>query len=183
MATPQPARFAQQGLTLVETMTVLVVMSLAVGTALPGLSSMRQKAELSGAAAQVETDVQFARSQALALNRTVQLTLREANGSTCYIVHTGPAADCSCSGTAPGAAACAGDSELLRAMSFGPQAQVQVRSASKSVTFDPVRGTVTPTATLRVEGRDGRAIHEIVNVLGRVRSCTPNGRVVDERRC
>ena len=123
MATPQPARFAQQGLTLVETMTVLVVMSLAVGTALPGLSSMRQKAELSGAAAQVETDVQFARSQALALNRTVQLTLREANGSTCYIVHTGSATDCSCSGSAPGTAACAGDP--------GPTRSEAIASVSK----------------------------------------------------
>jgi type IV fimbrial biogenesis protein FimT len=58
-----------------------------------------------------------------------------------------------------------------------------VRSASKSLTFDPVKGTVTPTATLRVEARDGRAIHQIVNLLGRVRSCTPGGRVSDERSC
>jgi len=184
MATRQTTHgSAQRGLSLIETMSVLVVMSLAIGTALPGLASMRQKAELSGAAAQVETDVQFARSQAVALNRTVQLTLREANGSTCYIVHTGPAANCVCSGTVPSAATCTADSELLRAVSYGAQGQVQVRSASKSITFDPVRGTVTPTATLRVEGRDGRAIHQVVNLLGRVRSCTPNGRVIDERSC
>jgi type IV fimbrial biogenesis protein FimT len=58
-----------------------------------------------------------------------------------------------------------------------------VRSASKSLTFDPVRGTVTPTATLRVEARDGKAIHQIVNLLGRVRSCSPQGLLAGERAC
>jgi len=73
--------------------------------------------------------------------------------------------------------------ELLRAVSFGVQGSVQVRSAFKSLTFDPVRGTVTPTATLRVEAREGIAIHEVVNLLGRVRSCSPQGRVAGERAC
>jgi type IV fimbrial biogenesis protein FimT len=173
----------QQGITLIEAMCVLFVVSLAVSTALPGLASLRQKADLVGAAAQLETDVQFARGQAVALNRSVQLTLRESNGTTCYIVHTGPATNCLCSDQEPNAASCSGGSDLLRSVSFGGQGPVQVRSASKSLTFDPVKGTVTPTATLRVEARDGRAIHQIVNLLGRVRSCTPGGRVSDERSC
>lgn len=174
---------AQRGVSLIETMSVLCVVSVAIGTAIPSLESLRQKAELAGAAAQVETDVQFARSQAVALNRTVQLTLREANGATCYIVHTGPAASCSCNGQEPSASTCGNGSELLRAVSFASQGIVQVRSASKSVTFDPVRGTVTPTATLRIETRDGRAIHQIVNLLGRVRSCSPQGGATGERAC
>jgi len=153
------------------------------GTALPSLGSLRQKAALAGAAAQVETDVQFARGQAAALNRSVQLTLRESQGATCYIVHSGPAANCTCSGHDVGAAACGGGSELLRAVAFAAEGPVQVRSASKSLTFDPVRGTVTPTATLRVEGRDGKAIHQVVNLLGRVRSCSPQGLVTGERVC
>ena len=183
MSTNPIARTAQRGVTLIETMSVLFVVSLAIGTAMPSLASLRQKAELAGAAAQVETDVQFARSQAVALNRTVQLTLREANGATCYIIHTGPAADCTCSGQVPSASTCGDNSGLLRAVSFASQGSVQVRSSSKSITFDPIRGTVTPTATLRVEARDGRAIHQIVNLLGRVRSCSPQGPVVGERTC
>jgi len=183
MLTISTARATQLGISLVETMTVLAVVSVAVGSALPGLGSMRQKAELAGAAAQVETDIHFARGQAVALNRTVQLTLREANGTTCYIIHTGRSANCTCSGQEPNAAACDVGAELLRAVSFGVQGSVQVRSASKSLTFDPVRGTVTPTATLRVEAREGIAIHEVVNLLGRVRSCSPQGRVAGERAC
>lgn len=183
MSTQAILRMAQRGVSLIETMSVLCVVSLAIGSAIPSLGSLRQKADLAGAAAQVETDVQFARGQAVALNRTVQLTLRDADGATCYIVHTGPAADCTCSGQEPGTSACENGSHLLRAVSFASRGMVQVRSASKSITFDPVRGTVTPTATLRVEARDGRAIHQVVNLLGRVRSCSPQGGGAGERVC
>ncbi|HEY6511433.1 MAG TPA: GspH/FimT family pseudopilin [Burkholderiaceae bacterium] len=176
-------RAAQRGVTPIEALSVLCVVSLTIGAAVPSLGSLRQKADLAGAAAQVETDVQFARGQAAALNRTVQLTLREADGATCYIVHTGPAADCTCSGQEPGAAACENESQLLRAVSFATRDAVQVRSATRSLTFDPVRGTVTPTATLRVEASDGRRIHQIVNLLGRIRSCSPQAGVSGERAC
>src|SRR5262245_11001438 len=109
---------AQQGLSLVEAMSVLFIVSLVVGTAAPSLGSVRQRAELAGAAAQVETDVQFAKGQAVASNRTVHLTLHEADGATCYIVHTGPAADCRCNGQEASGAACGDSAELLRAVSF-----------------------------------------------------------------
>ena len=183
MSANPSTRRAQGGVSLVETMSVLFVVSLALGSAMPSLASLRQKAELVGAAALVETDVQFARGQAVALNRTVHLTLREADGGTCYIVHTGPAASCNCNADVPSAAACDSGSTLLRAVSYGSQGTVQLRSASKSISFDPVRGTVTPTATLRVLARDGRAIHQIVNVLGRVRSCSPQAGVSGETAC
>jgi type IV fimbrial biogenesis protein FimT len=172
----------QRGITLIEAMVVVAIVAILVGIGLPSLSALNVRADLAGAAAQVETDLQFARSQAVALNRSVQVTLREANGATCYMVHTGPAASCDCSGQR-GTARCDGDSELLRAVSFSAADAVQVRAASKSVTFDAVRGTVTPTATIRIEARDGRALHQVVNLLGRVRTCSPDGKVASERRC
>jgi type IV fimbrial biogenesis protein FimT len=172
----------QRGVTLVEATSVVAVLSIVVGSALPSFSSLRHRAELAGVAAQLETDVQFARSQAAAHGHPVQLTLRENGGSTCYMVHTGPAAQCSCGATAA-TAACSGDAELLRSVSLAPTGDVQVRSASKSIAFDPVKGTATPTATLRVEARDGRAIHQVVNLLGRVRSCSPGGRLTGVPAC
>ncbi|MCC7288200.1 MAG: GspH/FimT family pseudopilin [Burkholderiaceae bacterium] len=174
---------AQRGVSLIEALCALSIASVAIGSAVPSLSSARQKAQLQAAAAQLETDVQFAKGQASALNRTVTLTLREADGATCYIVHTGPAANCACGPQVAGIASCGSTSELLRAVGFAAHDPVQVRAATRSLTFDPVRGTVTPTATLRVEARDGRAIHQVVNLLGRVRSCSPQGSVAGERAC
>jgi type IV fimbrial biogenesis protein FimT len=149
---------------------------------LPSFTSLRQRADLAGVAAQLETDVQFARSQATAMGHPVRLTLRESAGATCYMVHTGPAAQCECGGGEAGAS-CSGEAELLRSVALAASGSVQVRSASKSVAFDPLKGTVTPTATLRVEARDGRAIHQVVNLLGRVRSCSPSGRLGGELAC
>ncbi len=171
----------QQGITLIESMIVLLVLSIVIGVAVPSPQSLRQRAALLGTAAELETDVQFARSHARAINRTVRLSLGEADGATCYMVHTGPAADCRCGGGRP--AVCTGGSELLRAVTLDAKGDVQVRSVSRSVAFDPLKGTVTPTATLRVEARDGRAIHQVVNLLGRVRSCSPLGRSAGELAC
>jgi len=175
-------RTQQRGITLIEAMSVVAILSIVCGTALPSFTSLRQRANLGGVAAQLETDVQFARSQAAAMSHPVRLTLRESAGATCYMVHTGPAAQCSCDGAAA-IAACTGEAELLRSVSMAATGDVQVRSVSKSITFDPVKGTVTPTATLRVEARDGRAIHQVVNLLGRVRSCSPGGRLAGELAC
>lgn len=179
---PNPIKPQQRGVTLVEATSVVAILSIIVGSALPSVVSLRQRADLAGVAAQLETDVQFARSQAAAMNRTVRLTLRETGSGTCYMVHTGPAVDCRCGGNAT-AASCSAEAELLRSVTFDDRAGVQVRSASKSITFDALKGTVTPTATLRVEGRDGRAIHQVINVLGRVRTCSPQGRSAGEQAC
>lgn len=173
----------QRGVTMIEAMSVLTILSLVMGSVLPGFKSLRQRADLMGVAAQLETDVQFARSQAAALNHTVRMTLREAQGATCYMVHAGPAADCRCGVAGAQVASCAGEATLLRAVALPATGDVQVRSASKSMAFDPLNGTVTPTATLRVEGRDGRALHQVVNLLGRVRTCSPSGRMAGELTC
>src|SRR5262245_937845 len=105
----------QRGITLIESAMALCVLSIVVGAAVPSLQSLRQRADLAGVAAQLETDVQFARSQATALSHTVRLSLREAQGATCYIIHTGPAADCVCGVNSTEAGSCSGDAHLLRA--------------------------------------------------------------------
>jgi type IV fimbrial biogenesis protein FimT len=182
MIHPQSShRPSQRGLTLIETLIGLAIVSVTLGLAAPGLDALRQRMELHGAAAQVETDVQFARSEAVARSRTVRMTLHESTGGSCYIVHTGPAAACSCGGAA--GASCGASGEVLRSSSMPADGRVRIRSAVRSMTFDPVKGTVTPTATLRVESRDGRALHQVVNLLGRVRTCSPGGKLPGEKAC
>jgi type IV fimbrial biogenesis protein FimT len=176
-----PNKPQQRGVSLIEAMSVVTILSIVCGTALPSFTSLRQRGEITGVAAQLETDVQFARGQAAAMNRSVRLSLSETAGATCYVIHTGAAGDCSCA--ADGAATCRGDAELLRAVPFVAQGPVQVRSAARSIVFEPSRGIVTPTATLRVERRDGRALHQVINLMGRVRTCSPGGSVAGERAC
>lgn len=49
--------------------------------------------------------------------------------------------------------------------------------------FDGTRGTVSPTGTVRVIGSDGRALHKVVNVMGRVRTCSPQRSISGYRPC
>ena len=59
---------------------------------------------------------------------------------------------------------------------------MQIRSNSASMLFDATKGTVTPTGTLRVQAGVG-SVHLVVNVMGRVRSCSPEGRIPGQRSC
>jgi type IV fimbrial biogenesis protein FimT len=60
---------------------------------------------------------------------------------------------------------------------------VAIQSNSRSVLFDPQRGTTTPTVTVKLTSRNGQAIHQIVNVVGRVRSCSPAPGLSGYRAC
>jgi type IV fimbrial biogenesis protein FimT len=61
--------------------------------------------------------------------------------------------------------------------------RVALSSSSASMLFDAERGTVTPTGTLRLRLADGRAVHHVVNIMGRVRTCSPAGRVAGHPAC
>jgi type IV fimbrial biogenesis protein FimT len=67
-------------------------------------------------------------------------------------------------------------------VSYALSAGVQLRSNSGSILFDAVKGTVTPTATLRVTSSVG-ALHQVVNLMGRVRTCSPDGALAGYARC
>jgi len=164
----------QRGVSAVEAMIVIAIIGILAGVTMPDVEPLRERAELLGLASQVETDVNLARSEAVSRNRTVRLTLRETSGATCYLLHEGPAPACTC---AEVAAARCDRPGVIRALGLPAGGRVQLRANTGGLTFDPLKGTVTPAATLRAEGRNGGAIHQVVSLLGRVRSCSPAGSI------
>lgn len=167
------SRRRQQGLTLVELAITLTVLAIVAGLTVPAFGTAREKRHLEGAAAQLETDLMLSRSLAVARNEVVRMSFeRDAvAGTSCYVVHTGAAGDCRC--TANGSAVCSNGAEPLRAVRYDAGVPLALTSNSRSIQFDPVRGTITPTATVRVTARSGAAIHQVINIMGRVRSCSP----------
>ena len=109
------------------------------------------------------------------------MTSHSAPGSTCYVIHTGAANQCACA--ADGSPVCQGDAEAVRAVRFEPGGSVSLKSNSRSVLFDPTKGTSSPTATIQLQARNGSAIHQVMNIMGRVRSCSPAPAVSGYRRC
>ena len=161
----------QRGLTAVEAMSALAIIGILAGVTMPDVEPLRQRAELLGLASQVETDVHLARSEAVARNRTVRFTLQQStDGGACYQVHVGTLPACTCEDIQ--ANRCT-DVGVIRTMALPVSGRVTMQANVRTMTFDPLKGTVTPAGTLRVITRDGQALHQVVGLLGRVRTCSP----------
>ena len=171
----------QRGVTLVEAAIVLAVLGVVTTSAAPGMTGLLDGRRLDGAATQLATDIQYVRSEAVARNQPVRLSFYANAESSCYVVHTGLSAQCACA--ADGPAQCSGDAEQIKTVSLPASQRVSVQANVGSVLFDPLHGTSTPTGTLRVLGSQGRAVHHVVNVMGRVRSCSPLNTVPGYRAC
>jgi type IV fimbrial biogenesis protein FimT len=173
---------SQRGVTLIEACVVMTISAIAASTALPGMQGLIEMRRIEGVASQLATDIQWVRSEAVARNQPVRLSIPAGAGNSCYVIHTGPADACSCDGDGP--AQCTGDqARQIRTVVLPAADRVSLQANVESVLFDPMHGTSTPTGTLRVLGSEGRAVHHVINVMGRVRSCSPLRSVPAYRAC
>ena len=177
----------QRGLTLVETCVVVAIAVVLAASAAPGLRDLLDTRRLDRAATGLASDIQFVRTESVARNQPLRLSRYALTGGSCYVIHTGDAVQCSCS--LPGPAQCSGGAEELRTVTLADAGSVSLNGTANSVLFDPLHGTVSPTATLRVVGRPTssgvgrREVHHVINVMGRVRSCSPLGAMSGYRVC
>jgi type IV fimbrial biogenesis protein FimT len=179
---PSPVTRRRHGLSLIELLCSVAAVMVLVGGVLPMLKDLRWSQALQSAAALLETDLQYARVLAVSSGRPVRLSIQAAaTGDTCYVVHTGAAHACRCDGQ--GQAQCDAGAELLRLESQAGATGLRLAPVARSILFDGGKGTVTPTATLQLTDRDGRGVHVVVNIMGRVRSCVPTGRLGGLRPC
>lgn len=179
MKTRRPDR--QCGFSLVEQMLSLCIVSLSLGAAVPGLKSLIDRRGLEGAAAQLESEIGFARGLAVARNQAVRVSFESSGQGMCYVIHTGGSKDCSCANLA--APVCSAGAEVIRFVTHEADRRITIKSNSASFAFDPTMGTVTPTATLELKNQQGEALRLIVNIMGRVRSCSPTPFHPSQPRC
>lgn len=94
----QPAR----GVTIIEMMVVVVVAAIILTLAVPSMREFLVRQRVAAVNAELVTDLQFARSEAVARNREVYVSFRSAPlaGSppmSCYTIHTlGVVGNCDC---------------------------------------------------------------------------------------
>ena len=172
---------SQRGVTLVEPCTVLVVIVVIVGVAVPGMQSLLDARRLEGIATQLAGDIRFVRSAAVARNEPLRLSLHATATGGCYVVHSGNANQCRCIATGP--AQCTGDAREIKTVTIAAADRIALQANVASMLFDPLHGTSTPAGTWRVTDRHERAIHHVVNVMGRVRSCSPRAAATGYRAC
>jgi type IV fimbrial biogenesis protein FimT len=184
MATKQAARATgrhrQQGLTLLELAIVVAITAIVAATAAPSFTALIDARRLDSAATRLAADIQLARSEAIARNRALRLSVAAGADATCWVVHSGAAADCSCSAAG---VACGNGALAIQSVVLPSAERVAVAGNVASIVFDPMHGTSTPTGTLSLSDVRGRTVRHVVNVLGRVRSCSPAGTVAGYPTC
>lgn len=171
----------QSGLGLVENLISAVIATTAIAAAAPGFERTLQLQRLESAAALLETDLQHARSLAVTQNRALRFEMRSGTTGACYVVHAGRPGDCLCEDRP--AATCSNSTAPLRSEAFSGQGRLGIRATAASFIFDPTLGTVTPTSSIDISNRRGDTLRLVVNVMGRVRTCTPSGLLPTHPAC
>lgn len=170
------------GLTLIEACITLAIAGILAGSALPAFDKFQKRRFLEGMAAETLNDIGFARSEAVSRNQRLRLSFLGApDGAQCMIVHTGTATSCTCE--AGGVPQCEAGVQIIKTQSYSTRARATVTSNVGSMVIDPVRGTVTPAGQVRVVQPDGTEIRHVVSMLGRVSTCSPDGRVRSLKPC
>lgn len=162
----------QHGVTLIEACIVTAISAITVASAAPGYHEFIEKQRLNGVAAQLATDIQFTRAESVMRNTGLRLSVQSHAWGACYVIHSGAADACICKES--GTAECIGEAQQLKTVTLPLSEQLALESNVKSILFDPMHGTSTPAGTFKVITPSRRAVHHVVNLMGRVRTCSPN---------
>ena len=172
---------SQRGLTLIECCITLAIVCILAGTAGPSLIESNKKLVLDGSAGELVTDIYLARSAATSHQEGVRVSFHTLTTGSCMLVHTGATAACGCDSS--GVAQCSSGATLIKDSYYASSRGVSVSANVASIRFDPTHGMATPAGTVRLATAGGQQVHHVVNIMGRVRSCSPGGLAKGYKAC
>jgi type IV fimbrial biogenesis protein FimT len=206
-ARPRPGAVPRRALTLLETMVVITIIGVLIVLVAPSMREMIGTQRLRGIGAELVTDFQYARSEAVSRNQYLGVVVRNVSGeaSTCYTLFTSSVnpltlaslnpGSCNCS-NGPGSA-CTGTQREVRTVQVPRSTGVEFMTASTQPTwfaYDPVSGSIStvPATSAQVGGHafcvdvvrpDGGRMRAMVSLAGRASVCTPDGSLRDLQAC
>jgi type IV fimbrial biogenesis protein FimT len=195
-----------KGFTLLEMLIAMAILAIIISVGVPSLSGFSANQRLIGAAEQVYSHLQQARSEAVSRNTLVyvnfavdasasweygmssvnslcDLAITAANGvNSCRMVVSDGDASLD-----PGTGAVdAGDLVLMRYTDADHAGVIMdianFSTATTQFIFDPTRGTST-SGQVNLTGTNGNELRVAVNLLGRVSLCTPDGSMERYQDC
>ncbi|NVK39750.1 MAG: GspH/FimT family pseudopilin [Oceanospirillaceae bacterium] len=164
----------QAGVTLIELLVALVVLAVFVTIGIPSFNSVFERHRVTGAAQALYADLQFARAEAIKRNTEVSVNFDTAEW--CYgLTDTAPFSDCDCSTASAANCTINGQEYVVTADRF-PGVTMATSLAGGAVTFDPTRGTLSPSGNIRFTGDDAfQEVQVKTYFVGRVRLCSSTG--------
>ena len=160
-------RSRQFGFTIIELMTVMVIVGVLLVLALPSFNETLARRRLEGQANELVTDLSYAKSEAVQRNRNIEL--RTGGAGTCYTVAvmtaaTPPVGNCDCTAAVGSRCTVAGTTELKTVTLTGG---ITVTNGTPVFEFEPVRGAAA-AATSAVVSNGTRTYTVSVTAYGRV---------------
>lgn len=189
-----------RGLTLIELLVVIAVVGTIAALAAPSFKDMILMQRLRGINAELVTDLQFARSEAVARRDFVRIFFQSDLNSTCYTIYTSPTNSPRCDCRAGPGAACSGARVEIKTVKVARSSGVTVAppSAQAAITqalaFDwrtggiyliPTDADPEPMNAFIVDSYvdDARKLRTRLNAAGRPQVCTPSGSTLSETAC
>jgi type IV fimbrial biogenesis protein FimT len=185
------------GLTLIEMLIVVVLAAILLGVAAPSFTEYIKVQRLRGVNAQLVTDVQFARSEAISRNVVMHMRFQHNTALSCYVIYTtsNPGQHCDCT-AAEGLRCTHASTAEVRTVQVPASSSVHIRRTASPihVNFDPRTGgfaTCGPDAcppspppfAVEVYIDTERALRDLINATGRVTVCKPTGSRLSEPAC
>jgi prepilin-type N-terminal cleavage/methylation domain-containing protein len=161
----------QAGVTLIELLVVLVVLAVFVALGIPSFNSVFDRHRVTGAAQALYGDLQYARAEAIKRNQKIYVKFDDS-AAWCYGIDDTSVAACSC-GAGTGCTV-NGQQHIVTSERF-PGVLLNHNLASDTITFDPVRGTLSPNGTIELDGGANKEVDVVTSLLGRVRLCSDDG--------
>jgi type IV fimbrial biogenesis protein FimT len=183
-----------RGITIIELMVVVAIVAVISVLVAPSFSDMIVMQRLRGVNAQLVTDIQLARSEAVARGMYAGVNFSSDSSQTCYVIYAANdlTTPCNCllgAGSAcSSAGAVAANAVEVKTVSVPISSQVTVQGPDPAATpmgFDSATGGLKQltgdsgaialaAATLKVRVDDGRWLWNTVNATGRVTVCAPS---------
>lgn len=145
------------GFTLLELMATISIIAILAAIAIPSFTSTLEKRRIVGAAEQLQSDLRWARAEAIKRNKDVRITFTKGSAWNYTINIIEPN----------------NQTTLVKTVSYGDYRDTTLDSNLANTTFDHVRGTANNgTATFT---SNSLSFSVVLSLLGRARICGNSG--------
>jgi type IV fimbrial biogenesis protein FimT len=180
-----------RGITLIELMVVLSVIAVLGLLVAPRFNEMIVVQRLRGISTQLNTDLQFARTEAVARGRAVRVNMGSNSTQTCYVIYMSAGngvSRCDCTSGAGSACPSGAAWQEIRTVSVPRSSGVALswpQTQDTAFAYDHVTGGLitipsdavsVPLVSVQIDARvdDDRRLRSTVNQAGRPSICSPN---------